>query len=227
MTGRPCGMCHFRKCLPHGTGRASSMFHMQRNIFEGITMRQQITHRILYIFGLALASAIVASAQASASGNVLTLNPDNSWQGAVQWIGSSRGKLVRKIVIVTLDQPLRRQSCRIQSFTSEKLVCSRVLGDARIFLPSQVLALIVPGDDVARLKFVLGFNAGLGVAIWGTVVLAATCAPCAVATGIAAFFFFGAAGASMIGDGQPDRVLYLASRKELSPKLGYLEYREP
>jgi hypothetical protein len=155
------------------------------------------------------------------------LNPDHSWQGAAQWIGSSRGKLIRKILIVTLDQPLRRQPCRIQSFTSEKLVCSRALGDPRIVLPSQVLALIVPGDEGGRLKFILGFNAGLGVAIWGTVVLAATCPPCAVATGIAAFFFFGAAGAYVFGDGQPDRVLYLASGKELAPKLGYLEYREP
>ena len=70
---------------------------------------------------------------------------------------------------------------------------------------------------------VLGLNGGLGAAIWGAVVLAATCPVCAVATGIAAYFFFGAAGAILIGDDQPDRLLYLAPGQELSRKLGYVQ----
>ena len=65
----------------------------------------------------------------------------------------------------------------------------------------------------------LGANAGLGAAIWGTVVLAATCPACAVATGITALFFFGAAGAILIADDQPDRLLYLAPGQELTGKL--------
>ena len=74
-----------------------------------------------------------------------------------------------------------------------------------------------------RLPMFLGFNAGLGAAIWGTVVLAAACPACAVGTGIAALFFFSAAGVTAYADGQPDRLLYLAPGQTLSGKLGFVE----
>jgi len=134
-------------------------------------------------------------------------------------LGSTKGKLF----VVTVDQPQRLQVCHIQSFTLDKLVCSRPIGSPRVYLPQQILAVILPGDDDLKLRLVLGLNGGLGAAIWGTVVLAAACPACAVATGIAAFFFFGAAGAVLIGDDQPNRLLYLAPGQQLSPKLGYIE----
>ena len=61
-------------------------------------------------------------------------------------------------------------------------MCARVFGGPRIYLPQQILALIIPGDDAVRIRLALGFNAGLGAAIWGTFVLAATCPACAVGT---------------------------------------------
>ena len=92
----------------------------------------------------------------------------------------------------------------------DKLVCSRAIGGPRTYLPKQVVALILPGDSDLKLRLVLGLNGGLAAAIWGTVVLAASCPVCAVATGVVALLLFGAAGAVLMGDDQPDHVLYLA-----------------
>ena len=145
---------------------------------------------------------------------ILSKNSSHTWLDA-QWIGASNHKLV----VVTFDQPHRRQSCHVKSFTVDKLVCSRAVGGPRTYLPQQVLALIIPGDENLRLPLLLGFNGGLAAAIWGTVVLTATCPACAAATAFAAFFFFAAAGAELIGDGQPDRLLYLAPGQQLTGKL--------
>ena len=144
----------------------------------------------------------------------IPISTSNSWQVA-QSVGSSKGKLF----VVTLDQPQRLQTCHIRSFTLDKLVCSRAIGGPRTYLEQQVLALIIPGDEGLKLPIVLGLNSGLGAAIWGTVVLAAACPACAVATGVVALFFFGAAGAILIADDQPDRLLYLAPGQELTGKL--------
>jgi hypothetical protein len=181
-------------------------------------MHQRTNRSILGLFALAVASAGVAVAQQSSTSTETLSIPDSTWQIA-QSLGSTKGKLF----VVTVDQPQRLQVCHIQSFTLDKLVCSRPIGSPRVYLPQQVLAVVLPGDDDLKLRLVLGFNGGLGVAIWGTVVLAAACPACAVATGIAAFFFFGAAGAVLIGDDQPNRLLYLAPGQQLSPKLGYIE----
>ena len=115
------------------------------------------------------------------------------------------------------------QTCHIQSFTIDKLVCSRAIGGSRTYLPQQIVALILPGDGALKLRLVLGFNGGLAAAILGTVVLVATCPVCAVAAGIAALFFFGAAGAVLIGDDQPNHLLYLAPGQQLSGKLGFVQ----
>jgi hypothetical protein len=181
-------------------------------------MQLRTIRHIFTLFALALVCATVSRAQSPTSTGALLVPPYNTWQVAQQ-VGSSKGKLF----VVTLDQPNRRQTCRIQSFTRDKLVCSRALGGPRTYLPQQVVALILPGDGALKLRLMLGLNGGLGAAIWGTVVLAAACPACAVATGIAAFFCFGAAGAIGMGDDQPDRLLYLAPGQQLSGKLGFVQ----
>ncbi|MGA2218495.1 MAG: hypothetical protein ABSG51_10440 [Terracidiphilus sp.] len=175
-------------------------------------MLHRTIRRALALFALALASVTIALAQSPTS--IADVPAYDTWQVAQQ-LGSSKGELF----VVTLDQPQRRQTCRVQSFTPDKLVCSRTLGELRTYLPQQVAALIVPGDGNLKLRLVLGFNGALGAAIWGTVVLAAACPVCAVATGIAALFFFGAAGAVLIGDEQSDRLIYLAPGQHLIGKL--------
>jgi len=178
----------------------------------------QRTTRIVTIFALALVSATIAIAQSPDSTEAFTIPignvASNDWQVA-QSVGSPMGMLQ----VVTLDQPHRRQTCRIQSFTLDKLVCSRVLGGSRTYLPPQVLALILPSDDGLRIRLVLGLNGALGAAIWGTVVLAPTCPICAVATGVAALALFGAAGAVLYADGQSERLIYVAPDQELTGKL--------
>ena len=175
-------------------------------------IRSTIT--LFTLFLLALVFATTALAQSPSPEGPAT---SSTWQSA-QWAGSSMGRLF----VVTLDQPHRRQTCRVRSFTLDKLVCSRAIGGPRTYLPQQVLALILPGDHGLKLRIVLGLNAALGTAIWGTVVFAATCPACAVATGIAAFLLFAAAGAILIGDGQPDRLLYLAPGQQLTGKLRFI-----
>jgi hypothetical protein len=171
---------------------------------------------ILTLFSLAIVSATIALAQSSTSIIEVSAAPANStWQ-----VAPSKGK----ILVVTLDQPNRRQACRIPAFTPDKLVCSRTIGGRRTYLRQQVVALILPGDNVLRRWLVLGFNGMSGGAIWGTVVLAATCPACAVATGIAALWFLAAAATTLICDNQPDRLLYLAPGQQLSRKLGYVQY---
>ncbi len=183
-------------------------------------MPQQIIRSILTFFALVLVSATIALAQLPASTEIraIAIPVHSDWQVAQQ-AGSSKGKLF----VVTLDRPQRRQTCHIQSFTQDKLVCSHTIGGPRTYLRQQVLALIVPGDDGLKRWMVLGFNGAAGAAIWGTAVLAAACPACAVATGIAALWFFGAAGATLICDNQPERLLYLASGQELPGKLRFVQ----
>lgn len=180
-------------------------------------MPQRTIRRILTLFALSLVSATIALAQRETTSEIPVVIASGAWQAA-QSAGPSKGKLI----VVTVSQPHRHQTCRIQSFASDKLVCSRAIGGSRTYLPQQVLALILPGDDDLRLRLVLGFNGGLGAAIWGTVVLAAACPACAAATGIAALFFFGAAGATLIGDDQPDHLIYLAPGQQLTGKLRFV-----
>ena len=84
------------------------------------------------------------------------------------------------------------------------------------------LPLSFPAMVHSRVPIWLGLNAGLGAAIWGTVVLTATCPACAAGTAIVALFFLSAAGATAYTDDVPDRLLYSAPGKQLSRKLGYM-----
>jgi hypothetical protein len=172
--------------------------------------------RILTLCAVVLASATVARGQST---TIPIGGGSHTWQDA-----QSSGSSNRKLYVVTIDQPERRQSCRVQSFTADKLVCSRAIGGSRTYRPQQILALIIPGDVVrARIPIWLALNAGLGASIWGTVVLTATCPACAAVTAIAAFFYFGYAGAVVFTDDVPDKLLYLAPSHELSRKMGYVQ----
>jgi hypothetical protein len=133
------------------------------------------------------------------------------------------GAAKHKVFVVTVDKPDRKQACGVQSFTADKLFCSRALGGSRTISREQVVAIIQPGDGGSRVPLWIGFNGGLGASIWGTVVLAAACPACAAATAIAALIFFCAAGAVAYADDQPDKLLYQAPGQELSRKLGYVE----
>ena len=186
-------------------------------------MRQTNIRSVITAMAIVLGSATIARAQSDSSTEVLTLNPDDSWEGA-RSVGSSWGNSSKhKLIVVTVDQPQGRQACRVQSFTKDKLVCSRAFGGTRTFLPEQVVALILPGDGHLKLWLLLGFNGGIGAAIWGTVVLAATCPACAVGSGVLALMLFSGAGAILIGDDQPDRLLYVAPGQRLSHRLGQIE----
>jgi hypothetical protein len=181
-------------------------------------MRQRIICRALALIALAVVSADIALAQSTTTTEIPLLGVYNTWEIAAQ-VGASKGKLI----VVTIDQPNRRQACRVQSFTIDKLVCARAIGGPRTYFPQQVAAVILPGDDGLRRRLLLELNAALGTAIWGTVVLAAPCPVCAAATGIVAFGLFAFAGAIGFTDDQPDRLLYLAPGQQLSKKLGFIQ----
>jgi hypothetical protein len=172
-------------------------------------MPQRTIRRILTLVALSLVAATIALAQSPTS---------NNWQIA-QSVGPSKGKLY----VVTLDQPGRRQTCHIQSFTIDKLVCSRAIAGPRTYLPQQIVALILPSDGDLKLRSVLWPNGGLAAAICGTVVLAAITPAGAVAAGIVALLLIGSAGAVLIADNQPGRLLYLAPGQQVSHKLGFVQ----
>ena len=176
-------------------------------------MPQRFIRSILILFALALVSATIAQAQSSTSSEAPVVPDRNNWQLA-QSVGSSKGKLF----VVTADQPDRKQTCHIQSFTIDKLVCSRAIGGPRTYLPQQIVALILP--SASRLRSGLGFNLALGAAILGNIVIMAACPVCGVAIGIATLVLFGAA---LIRDDQPNRLLYLAPGQQLSKKLGFVQ----
>jgi len=181
-------------------------------------MSVRTIYSVFTVVALALVTSIAALAQSPDSTEVFTVPMSNtasgSWQDA-PLAGASKGKLF----VITLDQPDRRQSCHIQSFTVDGLICSRAFGGPRTYLPQQIAALILPGDGASKFRFLLGLNSAGGAAIWGTVLLAATCPACAVGTGIAALLLFCASGAVLIGDDQPDRVLYLAPGQRMAVNL--------
>lgn len=216
-------------------------------------MSQRTICRIVTFSALALVSAIIAFAQGAtpaatpAEGPAVTpgatasevqaarpaeaqtarevvdapRRAENGW-GVAQAVLSS-GSSGHKLLVVTLDRPNRRQSCRVQSFTDDKLVCSRAVGGARTYPRGQIAALILPGSDVPTRWVLVGLNGGLGTAIWATVVLAAACPACAAATAFAALVCFCFAGAVASTDDVPDRLLYLAPDRKQSHKLGYIE----
>jgi hypothetical protein len=173
--------------------------------------------RIVTLSAFALVSTTVTLAQSPALRETAVIPISNTWQGA-QLAFPAKSKLI----VVTLDKPNRRQTCHLRSYTADELVCSRAFGGPRTYLRQQVVALILPGDRLSKLFFVIG-SCEFGAAIWGSVVLAATCPACGVGTGIAAFFYFGVAALFVTGDDQPDRLLYLAPGQQLSRKLRHVQ----
>ena len=186
-------------------------------------MPLQNLRTVILLFAFTVASAATGFTQLPASTRVVTIPAGNdanyTWEFAQSFDPSKH-----KLYVVTLDQPTRRHTCHIQSFTNDKLVCSRAIGGfSRTYLPQQIVAILLPGDDELRRWVLLGINGGLGASIWGTVVIAAACPACAVGTGIMALWFLGAAGTTLVCGDVPDRLLYLAPGHELSSKLGYVQ----
>jgi len=179
---------------------------------------------ILNLFALALAAATFAAAQSptprEAFKTPFVYVANNDWQIALK-VGSSK----RTLFVVTQDQPQRRQTCHLRSFTADELVCSHGNRSLRTYFRQQVVALILPGDQYSKLSKVLwavGFSE-FGAAIWGSVVLAATCPACGVAAGIGTVFYFGMAALFASGEEQPDRVLYLAPGQKLTGKFRFVQ----
>jgi hypothetical protein len=181
-------------------------------------MRHRTVRNTLMLFVFALVLTTIALAQSSISPIEIGNTANHTWESA-----QMRGSSDHKLIVVTLDQPHHAQTCRVKSFTTDKLVCKLAFGRRRTYLPKQVAALIRPGDDALRVELFLGFNGGLGAAIWGTVVLAATCPACAAATAFAALVFFAAAGAIAYVDGQSEFLLYLAPGYKLTGRLRHLQ----
>jgi hypothetical protein len=190
-------------------------------------MPQRTIRSFSIVIALALGFATVTLAQTPASVElpaaisvpnmdtaILTKSPAEGWE-----IARSASSSAGRILVVTVDRPNRKQSCRVQSFTDEKIVCSRAFGDSRTYLKQQIAALLLPGDAFSPTELFIGFNAGLGASIWATVVLVATCPVCAAGTAFAALVFFELAGLTAFTDDQPERLVYRAPG--LKPSLKY------
>lgn len=174
-------------------------------------MAYRVTRTITSILAVTLLSQTLALGQDPLTpASPPATERSNGWEYAPLRVRSGA-----KLFVITMAQPTRRTICHVGSFTVDQLACRGPFGVTRIYKPQEIAALIVPGDEDLKLRLVIGLNTALAAAIWGTVVLAPICPPCAVATGIAAFCFFGAAGAVLVGDDQPDSLLYLAPGQQL------------
>ena len=184
-------------------------------------MPNQANRIILTLFSLALVSGILAFAQSPTSRDVRPTPLSNTWEAA-QSVGASKGTLF----IVTVDQPSRRQKCHIQSFTANEFVCLRAFGGHRTYPRPQIAALIIPGGEHLETSKVLQiiWPIHFGAAIWGTVVLAATCPACAAATAFVALYDLFGAGFVLLADDQPDRLLYLTPGQKLTGKLASIHF---
>jgi hypothetical protein len=121
----------------------------------------------LALFTFALVATALGSAQSKTQLDLaVTLGRNSSWQAA-----QASGASIYKLVVVTVDNPDRRHSCRVRSFTTDKLVCSRFFGGPRIYGPEQVAAIIIPGEGHARIRILLGLNAAAGAVIWAPLCL--------------------------------------------------------
>jgi len=177
--------------------------------------------RLLPLAALALLTSTIALAQSGPTASSLPDHPHYDNPKFTTWNSLAEVNPGGKLLVVTLSQPTSRHTCSVHSMTATELVCKAPFGATRTYPSSNIAALIVPGDFDLKMRLVIAFNAALGASIWGTVVLAAACPPCAVATGIAAFLFFGSAGAVLIGDDVADTLLYLAPGQTFQAKLRY------
>jgi hypothetical protein len=180
---------------------------------------QQTLRRILILATLALLSATLALAQSPAlwSSWPPSAPRSNTFRGAIA-IGPSHGKLY----VVTIAHPKQEQTCRIQSFKQDQLVCLGNHGHTPVVYRAQdIAALITPGLHSGILATFLGFvGAGAG-AITGAVFLASISMIGAVAVAAAGGFLllFSTYLAMGADSYDSDIVLYLAPSQTLQVKL--------
>lgn len=194
-------------------------------------LSQSIVRRTLTLTALTILSASPALAQdlpsqltsptvTSRRESAISPPQPNEPQYA-DWSRLGQLHLGGKYFVITRAHPIVRHTCNVRSFTVDQLACKDSLGATHIYKPQEIAALIIPGEYDFRLRFVLGANAVMAAAIWGTIALVPVCAPCAAATAFAAFVAFAASGSILTGDEKPDSLLYLAPGQTLRVRLRY------
>lgn len=182
-------------------------------------MAHRITRTLITTFALTLIFASLAHAQ--------NVQPWASWPPSTPRSDTFRGAMALgptqgKLFVVTIAHPKQKQTCRIQSFKEDQLVCSRSRGRAPIVYRAQdVAALITPGEHTNVVAWFLGY-VGVGAgAITGAVFLASVTIIGAVPVAIAGgFILLMAPLTGMFADDDcPDTVLYLAPGQQLQVKL--------
>jgi hypothetical protein len=133
-----------------GELRSDGSMHVQET-----TMPRTSARNHLALFTLTLVATAAAAAQPRTQiGLAVPLGRNSSWQAA-----QAAGASIYKLYVVTADHPDRRHSCRVRSFTTDMLVCSRVIGEPRTYRLDQVDAIIIPGDGHLKLRIWVGLNA--------------------------------------------------------------------
>ena len=177
---------------------------------------QRTLRRILTLATLTLLSATLALAQTAAPpAHPQPPSLSNTNWGSAEDLGAPK----RILFVVTTARPTHRITCRVQTFTDDQLTCKGPFGRTRIYKAQDIAAIILPGDFATRVGFGLGFTGAAAAATWGTVVLAATCTPCAVGVGIAAFLLFVVDLGTQAADPYEDQLLYLAPGQTLQVKF--------
>ena len=80
-------------------------------------MRHPINRNLLQALAFVVASASVAYGQNVSTVEIAVTNSSNDWKRI-----EDLTPIKSKRYVVTIDQPERKQSCRVQSFTDDELV---------------------------------------------------------------------------------------------------------
>src|SRR6185312_5156245 len=168
-------------------------------------MRSRTLRQLLTLVALVLVPSMLALAQAPQT---------RTWDGTQQIVIPKQ-----KLYVVTTAQPMQRRYCMVSNVTDDQLVCQSRFGKAHTYRTQDIAAIITPGEHTVVFTF-LAFAGATAAATWGTIVVAATCPLCAVATGAAAgFLFICTLGSGFEADGdRADALLYLAPGQTLRVK---------
>lgn len=178
-------------------------------------LSQQTLRRLLTLAALTLLSATLALAQdvqQPAKRESAEQAPGN-WSDAATLSSSQKN-----LFVVTTAAPTHPHTCRVQSITTDQLICKAAFGASHIYQSQDIAALLIPAKYKFKFKphFDTADKIGLGAAILGGIAMTGLGAPL-VAAGV-----LGLVVACTLTDAvliTPDRLLYLAPGQTLQVKI--------
>jgi hypothetical protein len=183
-------------------------------------MARQITRTLATILSLTLLSTYLAHGQDKPLQSA-------RWDPTVWQTGHHADPRLNlrqdeRLVLFTLAEPTRGQTCRLSSIDANQIVCSRSGRKLQAYRVEDIAALVLPGCHTSTLSAIIwpaagavGFTVGAGILM-----------PTAVAAGVVLAIMAGGDSLGALAEAicnsyhhSPDQVLYLAPGQQLHFKL--------